>query len=435
MVKRYASMVYRSSFIRNATVLATGSFFAQAIPLLILPVLTRMFTPALFGIQALLQTGGSFITPIATGQYELAIATPRTARRAQAIATVGLLLTVAVTLVLLGMIALFRDRLLDWFDIDALGFWIYAYPLLVLTLSLINIANYWLLRQGKFLLQTINKMVMAFSTAIIALIMGLLHVPYGLLIGFMGGVSLGACWAMIQATDHRLRLVPHESADYYKRVAKQYVQFPLFGGLPTAFNNFAAQIPLLIITAHYTLDVTGHYAVARNILYGGVHLIALCVGQVLLKHMAERVQNRQPIWGDYCKILAGLIAFGLCMMLGVYIVGPWFFGLYLGSGWSESAEITRILSFNVLAWFVAGTVAQAAIAIQKMKVVALWQVMYGAMACGLILFADRPFHEFMWCIVVLEVTSYTLYLLMVTAVIWRFDHDKRLAKETREMLR
>lgn len=415
--------LYGSSFIRNATVLTTGSFIAQLIPLLFLPMLTRMYGPMIFGVQALLQTGAAFLAPLASGQYEWAIPTPRLKRRAQGIATVAIAMALMVCCITFFVILLLREPILDLFKIHAVGDWIYTYPFLALGVALMNVANYWLLRRGKFMIQSLNKLVAAVSTALIGVFAGLAGITDGLLIGFLGGLIIGAIWSQFQAHRHGLRLVTHEKRDYLVGIAKEYRQFPLYGGLPSAINNFAMQIPLLIIAASYSLDVTGHYAVARNILNGGVTLLAVCVGQVILKHMAERVAAGQRIWPEYCKILGGLIAFGLCMAAGVYVIGPKFFTLYLGEDWSESADITRIFSLNVVFWFVGITAAQVAVAIQKMRVIALWQVMYGTLACSLFLFSHLPFTAFLHHIVVLEIISYTLYTLFVTAVIWR--HDRR----------
>lgn len=425
MVRRVVQFAARSTFIRSAAILAVGSFFAQLIPLLFLPVLTRMFTAALFGIQALLQTGSQFLTPLASGQYELAIPTPRTTRRAQGIATVALAFVLVVSLLVLLIIATLREPVLATFRLQPVGHWAYGLPALVLGIASMNIANYWLLRVGKFGLQTINKMVMAFSTAIISALGGFLNIHDGLLIGFIGGVLLGALCALCMAYRHGLRLSWGEDRRYLQQIAHQYIQFPLFGGLPSTITLLAAQIPLLIITSHYSLSVTGHYAVARNLLWGGVMLLSVCFGQVVLKHMAERVQKRRPIWGDYGKILAGLIGFGLAMLGGVYIVGPWFFSWYLGADWVESAEITRILAFIVTFWFVGNTAAQAAIAIRKIKIIALWQVLYGIAACSLLLVADLPFHQFLWRIVMLEGAAYTFYILLVTWTIRQYDRTSR----------
>lgn len=424
MVVRVVQFAARSTFIRSAATLAIGSFFAQLIPLLFLPVLTRMFPASLFGIQALLQTGAQFMTPLASGQYELAIPTPRLKRRAQAIASIALASAFAISMLVLLIILLVREPVLRLFHMQPVGHWAYALPVLIFGIATMNIANYWLLRVGKFGLQSANKMVGAFSTAAISAAGGISGIEYGLLIGFVAGVVLNAICAVAMAYRHGLRVHGRGNRRYLLTIARQYIQFPLLGGIPSTITLLAAQIPLLIITARYSLEVTGHYGVARVLLWGGVQLLAVCFGQVALKHLAERVKNRQPVWGDYCKILAGLIAFGIAMLGGVYVVGPWFFGWYLGADWTESAEITRILAFTVTFWFVGLTAAQAAIAIRRMKVIALWQVLYGLTACSLLLVADLPFHQFLWRVVLLEAVSYTLYIAMVTATMHRYSQTK-----------
>lgn len=67
----------QSEFSRNVLTLMTGTSIAQAIPLAISPILTRIYTPEDFGIFALYMSVASMIAVTATGRYELAIMLPK----------------------------------------------------------------------------------------------------------------------------------------------------------------------------------------------------------------------------------------------------------------------------------------------------------------------------------------------------------------------
>jgi O-antigen/teichoic acid export membrane protein len=65
-------MVYKlkSSFERNVLTVMTGTGLAQIFPVLISPILTRIYTPEDFGVLAIYILGLSLLTILATGKYE-----------------------------------------------------------------------------------------------------------------------------------------------------------------------------------------------------------------------------------------------------------------------------------------------------------------------------------------------------------------------------
>ena len=67
----------KSEFTRNVLTLMTGTTIAQAIPIAISPILTRLYTPKDFGVLALFVAITSIFGSIANGRYELAIMLPK----------------------------------------------------------------------------------------------------------------------------------------------------------------------------------------------------------------------------------------------------------------------------------------------------------------------------------------------------------------------
>ncbi len=419
--------ILQSSFIRAVAVLATGSIIAQAIPLLMLPAYARLYAPDMFALQALLMMGMTFMTPMATGFYEFALPSPKHPREARAIATVALGMALCVSLLSLVLIIILRETLEHWLNLGGLGYWMYAYPALILANACISVSNYWLLRAGQFKRQSMNRIALTAAAAIIAITLGAVHVSEGLLIGFVGGTLISAVWAQAQAYHAGLRAELHLPPGYFLRVMKRYREFPLFGGLPSSLNNLAAQVPLIILTAHYTLATTGHYAVARGLLSSGVGLVSLTIGQVLLKHFADRMHEGKPLWPYFKRISLGVSLVGLALSVGTYVLGPWFFRLYLGKDWQDGGDILRVLSFNLLFWLLGPATAMAAVAVKKLRMIALWQVLYLGIASSLWLFADLPFEQFMRRIVALEAVSYALYFVLMAITVRRYDQQHKPA--------
>ena len=91
----------KSEFARNVLTLMTGTTIAQAIPIAISPILTRIYTPEDFGIFALYMSMASILSVVATGRYELAIMLPKKDEDAINIVALSLIISFLVSFIAL----------------------------------------------------------------------------------------------------------------------------------------------------------------------------------------------------------------------------------------------------------------------------------------------------------------------------------------------
>ena len=76
MLKKF---IPKSSYARNVITLMTGTGLAQAIPIAISPILTRLYSPEDFGTFGLYMAIVTIASVLVTGRYELAILLPKNA--------------------------------------------------------------------------------------------------------------------------------------------------------------------------------------------------------------------------------------------------------------------------------------------------------------------------------------------------------------------
>ncbi len=423
MIKRLIRQTYYSQFIRSVAVLTSGSILAQAIPVLTMPIFTRMFDAHIFGMLALLQVGGGLITILATGYYELAIPTVRQQQRAGGVASIAIAMATGISLLSLLLALLFREDILILLNAPEMRPWVYYCPLVIFNLSMMSIANYWLLRANRLVSQVIVQIFYTVGSALITLALGMLHMADGPLIGYLIGLTLGAGWGILQIWRSGFRFAWPASPRYISLMIRKYGHFPLYGSIPTAIQQIAAQVPLFIVARHYSLSAAGHYSVARNLLIAGVHLLTSCIGQVILKHLATLRQQEQRIWPYFLRITYWMAALSLLATAGVVLLGPWFFRLYLGSSWEEAAIITRLLGFNIFFWLMGMTLSTAAVSIHRIRPLAAWRLFYGFVAAGMFFFAALPFMQFIWYSVLLESAAYALYTVVIIATIYHADRS------------
>ncbi len=71
------SNLFKSEFSKNVLTLMTGTTIAQAIPIAISPILTRIYTPEDFGVLAIFMAITAITGSISNAKYEQAIVLPK----------------------------------------------------------------------------------------------------------------------------------------------------------------------------------------------------------------------------------------------------------------------------------------------------------------------------------------------------------------------
>lgn len=424
-MKALLARAMQSSFLKSLTVLTGGTIIAQIIPFIVLPVLSRLYAPDTFALLGLMLMGAYFTASLSTWNLDQAIVLAPNIQRARGIATLtalsALLFAVVYELVLLACFMPLANR----FSLGAAAPWMFVVPLNLFAASFASIANYWLLRQGKPALQSSIKLAHALINAVLSCVLGWMALRYGLLLAFALAVISSAMWGLWACWRYELRFISLHHWRYLLNLLAAYRDFPLFGAIPTALNNLAVMVPLMIIAASYPLTTTGHFSVTRNLLSGGLILVALCVSQVMLKHLQERMGAGQPLWPFFRLVLAGLVGLGVSGGLALYVLGPLIFSIYLGNQWADSGNILRILAVSLPFVLTGASLASTLVAIDRLRLMALWQGFYLAASTALILFTDLPFEAFLWRLVAMECAVYAVYTGLI---IWQIRlHDHKLS--------
>ena len=133
----------KSEFTRNVLTLMTGTTIAQAIPIAISPILTRIYTPEDFGIFALYISIASILSLIATGRYELAIMLPTKDKDAVNIVALSLFISFFVSFIALLIVSIFNTQITSLLGNPDISSWLYFIPLTVLFTGIYQSFNYW----------------------------------------------------------------------------------------------------------------------------------------------------------------------------------------------------------------------------------------------------------------------------------------------------
>ncbi|NBK99864.1 MAG: translocase, partial [Erysipelotrichia bacterium] len=162
----------------------TGTTIAQAIPIAISPILTRIYTPEDFGVFALYMSITSIVSAVATGRYEMAIMLPKENEDVKSIVKLIMMLISFVALFSFCIVFFFNQALTNLFEDKTISFWLYFLPISIFITGLYQVYNYLLIREKNFTSLSTNKVIASTTNSFTQLLCGITFASsFGLLLG------------------------------------------------------------------------------------------------------------------------------------------------------------------------------------------------------------------------------------------------------------
>ncbi|ASR44926.1 hypothetical protein BEN78_04995 [Xanthomonas citri pv. mangiferaeindicae] len=324
---------------RSIGVLVGGTAFAQALSVLALPVLTRLYTPEDFSVLAVYTALLGILTVIASLRLEIAIPLPEADSDAANLLAIALCSSAAFGALLGVVVAFWGQPISLLLDAPQLARHLWLLPLGVWIAGSYMALQYWTSRRKNFSAVARTRMSQAVGGTITQLGLGALNIsPLGLLLGQFiksgaGVVGLGRRLLISDRT--ALRAVNRRDM---VRVLGEYKRFPKYSMLEAFANTASIQVPVLIIAASSPGHDAGYLLLAMQVLAIPAALIGQAVGQVFLSHAAEK--NRSGDLAAFAaKTIGNLIAIGAGPMLAVAILAPTAFPLLFGQDWARSGHL------------------------------------------------------------------------------------------------
>ena len=335
MIKRFN---FKSDFTRNVVILMSGTTMAQAIPIAISPILTRIYSPEDFGTLALFVSITGIFSAIITGKYELAIMLPKKEIDAINIFFLSLMITCVMSLSLLFVIFLFHDYLVELLNNRDISQLLYLIPLSVLLVGLYNSCNYWLNREKKYKSLSIGRVYQSLTTASTNIMLGFSKVVNpNLIIGVLLGQLVGL---YILITKLQLEnLFKNVSKLKMLAMAKKYRKFPEITLPHTIFSSLSMNLPIFIITYYFSSKETGFFSFASKIVMLPITLISSAYYQVFFESFSKE-KDKELFFKQKFKTV-NLIFIPIFTIL--FFLLPNVFSFVFGEKWGLAGGYAQVL--------------------------------------------------------------------------------------------
>ena len=448
-----ARKIVNSEFGKNVLTLMTGTTIAQLIPLLLTPVLTRLFSPEEFGLFAFYLSLITFLGVISAGRYEQAIVLPKEDKEAVNILVLSLFILLAFVSVLIISLLLFGSYIESLIDIPVIHYWLWFIPLGVLLSTIYRIFTFWSNRKKRFRGTSFSVMSQSSGRASVQLGGGLEKfsvlsdgtnigsffktvfnkaylVPAGvssfgissLILSYFIGFFFGSIVLVVPFLRKDRGMLKFVSKSEMKRQAKIYEKFPKissFHALGDEFKNVGVTSTILFMFGDVLL---GFYSMTYRILRAPLSVIGNSFGQVFFQKAAEMHANEENYVPLITKTVQKLTIIAAPIFVTILLFGPDLFEFVLGEKWRLAGVYAQYLTPWLFLSFIVAPVQQVAVILNKQGELFMFSLLGNAIIVGSIFIGGYLFDDLILGFIMLS-------SLQIGYCIWIYLWIKKIAKE------
>ncbi len=402
----------------------TGTVIASVIPAIVQPILTRIYTPADFGLYGLYFAFIGVFTSVSGLRYELAVPLPKEKEDTDRLAMITIMSAACVSVLLFITSYIFRFQIAEILNNERMATWILIVPVGVFFGGLYQAFNYWLIRHKAFKASAINRVSQKVVDSPVMVALGYVKFSAGQVVGDFFGRAMMGLMAMYQAFRNGFTFKSFQWKRV-KKLASQYRDFPLFSTLPTLADSIGLYIPVMLISSLFSDSEAGFYTNTRNLLSIPLIFISRNLSQVLLERFVNRKNNRLPVFSEVRKIFWYLILSTIPFIVILMLFAPQLFSFVFGKDWIESGIYTQILVISYALRFVNGSLTVVFSALERIRLASYWQVYFfiAIISLSLLKNFNLTAHQFIGALMLVEAVSYSIYLMLVFKVAKDYDRS------------
>lgn len=353
IIKDLYSKIFRSNFAKKIALIAGGTAFAQAMNIIFLPIITRLYPPEEYGILTVYSAALGLLAIAASLDYQKAIPIADDDEKALNLLALSMIVLFLFSCGVTILLYLWGDTLLILLDSGMLAKYKYLIPIGVFLTGSYNIVLQWTLRMRNYKAIAKTQVSQGIWSNLLKVILGAFKIgPIGLILGTILGQSAGITTLSLPILLQK-RMVKKISTKDILKLAKRYIKFPLYSAPSNYVYTAGTQIPVIFLTSLFGNSVVGLFGLANSIVRMPMNLIGSSVAQVFYSEAAYVGRsNPEELKRLSIKLIKKLAIIGLVPLALLLFFGPWLFSFVFGSQWYEAGVYARILSIMVYFHFI-----------------------------------------------------------------------------------
>lgn len=366
----------RSYLARSVVGLASGTMFGQAIVVLASPILTRIYSPADFGILSLYVATIAVIGVIAGFRYEFGLPIASNDYEAVSLVALGTILTLISSLIS-GLILLFAWEPIEHaFELESLRYYKWAIPVGIASIGIFNIFTLWGTRERMYGLLARSKLTQGVSIVSTQIGAGLIALGgFGLIVGDI----LGRLFAAIHIGRRIIRLHFKQlkllDLPMLMSVLVRFRRFPILSAPASFFNTLGLQLPVVLVAAYYGIDAAGWLMLSQMIVGGPMTLIGQSVSRVYSGELGQRRREYpDTMEALFLKMTIKLATYCTVPILVLAVFAPAMFEWVFGENWYTAGLYTRMLALMLVIQIIVSPVSSTLTLLDRQDIQLMWDI-------------------------------------------------------------
>ena len=351
----------KSKFSRNVLTLVTGTSIANVIPIIIMPVLTRLWSPNDFGMFAIYMALVGILGTLSAGRLDMALILPKKNKDAVGMLIIGLVLSIIFVL-LLYLVIFILDQVLSIskFSVES---WHYFLPIGVFLYVSYSMMISWHNRNKNYKLMAQSRVIQSSTISFAQIFTGLVtKFNFGLIFSDLIGRLLSIIF-IIKGTG--LLKIKIKKINNIK-LLKRYKKFPLIEAPASFINVLSHQLPIIVLPLIFSPVVAGLYFLVIRVLMMPTSLISSAMLEVFKNRAQEDFRRTGSCSPIFIKMGLALFSIGVVPAIVLVFFAPTLFLFVFGPEWREAGEYAQIIAPLALIQFVCSPLSYVLIFREKL---------------------------------------------------------------------
>ncbi|MBU1619116.1 MAG: oligosaccharide flippase family protein [Gammaproteobacteria bacterium] len=390
---------------------------AQAIPIIAIPILTRIYRPEDFGVLALFVSITAILGAVANARYEIAITQAASELNSFRVAVLGLLICSVFSILLIIPFIIFNDVLVSLVGNAKISVWLYFVPITVWFIGIYNVFNFLSTRRKSYKEIAASHIFRSVSMVSLQSLLGLLKFgASGLIIGHIVS-HIASIFSLTRSIVCRKLFITIFDFKKIKVLACRYKKFPIFMLPATIMNSISNNMLSITIPTLFSLSTLGHYSLAQRALGAPSAIIGNSIAQVYLQQASKEKQETGSVIKSFNSTLLKLLAVSVCIFAPAYFFVEPVFEFVFGQDWLIAGTYCKILIPYFSVNFVVSALSYTDSIMGKQYLYAAFNfILIIGLLLILIFFDIESIYSFLHIVVGYLVATYLLYLMLLRKV-------------------
>lgn len=371
----------QNQFFVSAFKVGSGQFIAQAMSLLSVPILSRIYSDLSYGNTALITSTASILINAAALGLTSAIMKPEDDDEAKIVFTTAVTVnfTIVTGFVLICALLGHKTKLFSVsgsYGLALAMMWMYA---ILYSLSLLM--EVYVNRQGRYNRLFVNPIIGSITNFVVAIPLGLLGFGYE---GFMITYIIQYMCICVHMMWGNNPFASHYRFRDFRYVMRTYKEYILFQYPSNFIANFGTEYPTQYLGRIFTTQQLGGYSLCVRVMKYPIRLIATPISTVYFRTATEYQRKGKNLSDFTYKMIRGILLVSAVPVALFILTSEWLFAVIFGQAWREAGTLAGFLIIQYVLLFCAQTVSYCRVSIGKQQVnlgISVVQLMVAAGSC------------------------------------------------------